>query len=316
MNTIAIEMEKTDYTGGETVTGKVKLVLSKTIPVRGVRLRFNGYEISCFSRRSGKNNANYREERHIFGDELTLAGKPSLTPLEILEDAVKGFFSSDRYDVMQPGEYTYDFSYPLPGRLPADYIRGGVRIVYEVAAYVDIPLRFDIKTRQKLTVYETYDESVAKPVRLRTSKHFLMDANGKVDMDVTLDKNMFFPGDDVHGVLKLTNSSTKKIDGFCIWLYKVTELRAKNTAHSETGRTQLLNVHNPGLLPGNEAELGLNFKIPAQIYSSSYLGQLVKVRHEIGVSLDIPWAKDPETRIRVVILEKAGMPSGFHNQKK
>jgi hypothetical protein len=153
MNHIVIETEKTDYTGGDLVNGHFTVHLDEAVPARGIRVRFHGYEKALWTSGTGKNRTTHSQTRHFFNDEVTVFGQEKLSLSELLADAVSGIFSKDRYEILQPGTYEYDFSYTLPFDLPGDFEYRRSRIAYEINAYVDIPLKIDISATQNLTIY-------------------------------------------------------------------------------------------------------------------------------------------------------------------
>ena len=122
MNTISIRLPKTDYTGGETISGSVELTIEEALPARGVRVQFRGMEQSRWTEGSGKHRHVHSEERVLFDEEQTLWGKPPLGLAGVLGDSAKGFFSAGHYEVLEPGAWSLPFTFVLPQELPGDYI--------------------------------------------------------------------------------------------------------------------------------------------------------------------------------------------------
>jgi hypothetical protein len=87
-------------------------------------------------------------------------GRPSLSAAELINDAIQGFFSKGRYEILPAGAHEYNFAFLLPPALPADFESGGSsRIAYELTAWVDLPLEFDVSTKTLLRIYEPFDAS-------------------------------------------------------------------------------------------------------------------------------------------------------------
>ncbi len=98
-----------------------------------------------------------------------------------------------------------DFSYQLPPDLPGDYQTSGEsKIAYELMAYVDIPLDIDISCKKMLAICEKYDPETIQPVSAKAEKSFLIDSSNAVEMSVFLERNMYFPGENVRGFMEVS----------------------------------------------------------------------------------------------------------------
>ncbi len=311
MSNIMIETEKTDYTGGEVVKGRCALHLDEAIPARGIRIKFHGYEHAHWSTGSGKNRRTYSETRHFFEDEETFFGQPPLSMTAVLADVVKGIFSKDQYEILQPGTYEYEFAYQLSPNLPGDFESGGAsKIAYEITAYIDMPLKLDISTTNKLTIYETYDRGENKPISANNNKTFLLAADNPLDMSVAIDRNMAFPGEKVYGAIEVTNRSKKNINAITVSLNQIVELKAGRASTTHTSPTQLVKFENPSIPWGEPVKYDLDLTLPDDLYCTIETSQLVHVHYEFDFNLDVPWARDLNVKIPLTILEEAGMPAG------
>ena len=235
---------------------------------------------------------------------------------DVMADAIKGLFSKDHYDILEAGTYEYPFTYQLPPNLPADFESGeSSRIAYELKGYVDIPLKIDISAKAKLTVYESYDASAICPVSADNSKSFAMDS-GNVELKVELDRNMFLPGESVRGTIGVVNESGKHVDAIQVDLNRVIELKAEDIIASQTNVTSLTAMPSPGVPRGRPNEIPFEVTLPTDLYNSVETSELVKVRYDLQVRLDIPWAIDLETHVPITIIEEAGVPSGVSLQSE
>lgn len=310
MSHIIIETEKTDYTGGDVVNGHFSVHIDEAVPARGIRVRFHGYEKAHWTSGSGKNRTTHDQTRDFFNDELTVFGQEKLSMSAVLADAVSGIFSKDRYEILQPGTYEYDFSYTLPFDLPGDFEYRSSRIAYEIKAYVDIPLKVDISATQKLTIYEPYNPEEIASLSGEKSKRLLFDPGNPIEMSATIDRNMCFPGEEVHGELAVTNNSSKTIEAIKVTLKRIVKLKAHGSSLTATDKSQLLEVEQPAIQFGLPTTLDLTFQIPGDLYCSVTTTRLVRVYYELLIDLDLPWAKDARLKFPITILEEGGMPSG------
>ncbi len=310
MSEIRFELEQTDYTGGDTVKGMMILELTEQVLARGVRIRCQGREQSRWCTGSGKNSRTHSQTRVFFDDELTVMGKPPLAMGQLMADAIKGLFSKGEYDVLQPGTYEFPFDYKLPPGIPADFESGGSsKIAYTVKGYVDIPLKIDLSCTERLTIYETYSSEDICPVSADSTKSFLMDS-GNVTLKVFLDRNMFYPGQQVTGTVGVQNDSGKELTAIIGELHRVMNLKAHSSRTSRTEVTQLLSIPQSGVPRGRPKEIPFRFDLPADLYSSVTSSELVKVSYQVVFRLDIPWAVDLRTAVPITVIEEAGVPSG------
>lgn len=202
-NDLQIHLNKTDFTGGEVLTGELELKIDTPIPVRGIRGLLHGYEQSYWGRGTGRVRSSgtgrvlttHSETRDLFSKEITLFGDPPLETAALISDSLTGLFSSGHYHTLEPGSYSYPFSFTLPENLPGDYEDSADRskIRYLVKGYLDIPLKIDIEQTVLLTIHEAHDPAAVQPVSVFNEKT-LFEAGTSVKMKADLDKNVFLPG--------------------------------------------------------------------------------------------------------------------------
>jgi len=65
---------------------------------------------------------------------------------------------------LEPGSFFFPFEYALPINLPPSYNGGYGRNYYEVSAYVDIPMKVDIKVYHPITIAIQYDSQLMGPM--------------------------------------------------------------------------------------------------------------------------------------------------------
>ncbi len=311
MSTIRIETNQDDYTGGETIEGKVMLELDEAIPVRGVRIRFEAYERALWSPGPGRDQRNHVDTKTLFDEEKTLFGEPALPLGALVKDALKGIFSRDHFEVLKAGSHSYPFSFELPQSLPGDYESpGGSAIRYELSAYLDIPLRVDISATKRLTVYEPTDAEASKPSAADNQKSFLFESDAPLELGVALDRSDFFPGDAAHCRLTITNPSSKSIDAIGVFVRQIEDLAAEDLPHINHYDIPVAEIADPKVPRGETVTLDVDFELPKHPYATVSQGTLVKVRYELLVNLNIPWARDLEVGVPIVLHEKPGKPSG------
>lgn len=324
-NRILIHLNKTDFTGGEIIEGELEVQIDTAIPVRAVRVLLHGYEQSYWSRGSGRirssgtgrHRQTYSETLDLFREEMTLFGDPPLDAAALISDSVTGLFTSGHYHTLKPGNYRYPFSYTLPEHLPGDYDDEADRskIEYRVKGYLDIPLKIDIEKTVPLTVYENIEQSAEQALSASNDKTFVFESTTAFEARITLDKNIYFPGDTANCRLRVVNQSKKDVQAVAISLQKRESLHAQDSSTFNSGKIHTQNYDNSSIVAGETKEIEVQFSIPNNLYPTILSGKLVQVEYQIVATLDIPWAIDLDIEVPIVLLEEAGRPSGRSSAK-
>lgn len=314
---ISIELDKTDVCAGETLNGKVKLSVREAIPARGVRLELHGYEMSIRHSGMGRTMSKQSETAVWFDDEITLFGAAQAEMGSLLVDVCKGVFSKDHYPVLEQGEYSYDFSYQLPDRLPGDYesSRGDIAIRYDLHAYVDIPLRVDINTTKKLTVYETVrhsDDDLAASVHV--DKKCLLQRGGHVGLAVGTDRHGYKLGDDIQLTLDIDNKCSMLVECAVISLKQVETVLVHGEAEERETLLAQLNCPECKAAPNEKQTYQLVYHLSSDLYPTIEDGRLIKVSYALKVELEVDFSINPAVEIPIRLYEDPGLPGGEQNQ--
>jgi len=311
MKAINLELSKQHYAAGDSVEGEVALQLDDAIPCRGVRVRLNGYERACWSTGSGKTRVTFSEKLVYFKEQLTLFGRPPLPLTQLAADSLQGFFSKDTYDRLDAGTHRYRFSYQLPPVLPGCYQSDttGSQIEYQVVAYVDLPLKFDLKTTQPLAVYERPATTTSESVVATKQKSFLFNQQSSIEATLHLDKTTFFLGEKLSGRLDVANRSFKQLEAARIELQRVEHLRAHAATHDSVATVCSAAYPHCAVSAHSQKRLPVGSQIPRDLCPSIQQSKLVRVEYQLRVVLQIPWAVDLKVIAPIVLLDPAGTPN-------
>ena len=317
MSKIEIELDQVDYAGGDEVTGRVVLDLDEPIPSRGIRARFEGYERAYWVRGYGKNGSPNWETRPFFDEEKTLHGHPPLSTTEVIQDAIRGIFSKDNYEILTVGKHAFPFSFQLPDALPGDYESPKASTIrYEITAYVDIPLKVDLKTSRRLTIYESYDREALAPVEAEASKTFLLDDDAPLDVTLRLDRNMYHPGDELEAFVCIQNSSSRKLEKLCLEIVQIEELQAQNLTEEERYEMLLVEHEAPVVAEGEEKELSIKATLPNDLYATITSGELVRVSYALVLRVGVAWGGDLSVELPIVLLEEGVLAARVHDERR
>jgi hypothetical protein len=127
--TLDIGFMKISFMPGETVKGRVKLVLDKPVKARRLLISLRGEEWVDVSCGSGKSRRAKKEEIKIHSDEIELSGERV-------------------YDFVEK-----DFEFKIPENAPPTIEGEGAGLQWFVHAKLDIPMGRDKNARVDLFVY-------------------------------------------------------------------------------------------------------------------------------------------------------------------
>lgn len=288
MSKISIELPKTDFCGGETISGAVVVDVARRVRSRGVRLLCEGYETQGWATGIG-GEGGMPTRKNLFRDELELTGEGAL-------DA---------------GTHRFTFEYTLPPKLPGDYEshRGEAAIRYQLTAYVDRPLWVDIRTTTGLTIYEPRDEE-ASAASAEGQKTCQFAADQHIDVEAVIDRNLLAPGDSAKVSIKVANKSDKPVRSIRVGVEACEHINVDGEEHTHSDivhETAFDLQVEPGAEGSHEVEYTLG-----EIYATILASSTIRVMHNLVVTLDVPHATDAEVRIPIVVREKPGEPSKGH----
>ncbi len=127
--TLDIGLIKNSFIPGETVKGRVKLVLDKPVKARRFLISLTGEEWVDVSCGSGKSRRAKKEEINIHNDEIELSGEKV-------------------YDFVEK-----DFEFKIPENAPPTIEGDGAGLRWFAHAKLDIQMGRDKNAREKLLVY-------------------------------------------------------------------------------------------------------------------------------------------------------------------
>ncbi|VVB94320.1 Uncharacterised protein [uncultured archaeon] len=127
--TLDIGLKKDSFMPGETLKGRVKLILDKPVKARRFLVSLIGEEWVDISCGSGKSRRAKKEEIKIHGDEIELSGE---SVYEFVEK---------------------DFEFKIPENAPPTIDGDGAGLRWFLHAKLDIPMGRDKNARVELFVY-------------------------------------------------------------------------------------------------------------------------------------------------------------------
>ncbi len=172
---IAIQLDQASYRPGEVVRGSLHVTALNDLRPRGVMV-------------------------HAFGEEVTTLGPNALmTQRSYPFDLSFNLWSPTAHDDKLPaGKHDFPFEFTLPAALPPTFSGEFTRILYAIAAKVDLPLQADIHHEHTFTVRPAPLIDAERPVRAAAQ------SPQGVRVELALNASGFYPGDHVQGTLLVT----------------------------------------------------------------------------------------------------------------
>jgi hypothetical protein len=195
---ISLQLDQAAYRPGAIVRGSLHLSAHNDLRPRGVVV-------------------------HAFGEEVTTLGPNALmTQRSYLFDLSFNLWSATAHDDRLPaGEHDFPFEFTLPAALPPTFSGEFTRILYVVAAKVDLALQTDIHHEHQFTVLSAPLADAAQPVRATAQ------SPQGLRVELALNASGFYPGDHVPGTLRVTGAESTTLTAATVEIVS----REKAAAH-------------------------------------------------------------------------------------
>uniref|UniRef100_A0AAV2MRD4 Arrestin C-terminal-like domain-containing protein n=1 Tax=Knipowitschia caucasica TaxID=637954 RepID=A0AAV2MRD4_KNICA len=185
------------FSEGDTITGKVTLELEKETKIESLFVKAKGDVSVHWSERHGDKTRNYDAHRRLFKQKHFL-------------------ISQEANDVRLPaGIHIFNFSLQIPlGNMPSSFRGNYGKAVYKLEVKLSRSWRMDSTDEKELCfVSKSFPgfNQMNFPQTGSTNKNVGVFSKGTVQMDVTVDKRGYVPGDTVFINAKINNSSSKDV---------------------------------------------------------------------------------------------------------
>ncbi len=274
-----MQLEKDTYFPGEIIKGRLLLDVPKPVKARRVELAFVGKEHAKVVRGSGKNRHVYIEERVI------------------VATAVDVWVASPGGE-LGPCNEVFPFEFQIPGQaLPSMVVKNNLEdtISYEIKAKIDRPHAFDVNANVAIQVIPIPIETYPAMAVVES----FQDPRGRDYIEVSIDKNVFIPGEQVSGRVKFKKDPMMKARAVeCAMLFTES---ATAQDHTDTYPVILGNFREE-LDPSAEYyEWPFNFQTP-QSWDFTLEGILIRRIWMVDVKVDLPLKKDQHVIVPLLFL--------------
>ncbi|KAL0482809.1 hypothetical protein AKO1_014209 [Acrasis kona] len=294
---IRLHTDKQSYGPGETINGTAELIVYRQITTRCLMMKWKGFEKTQTHHSETYRNpiSRRRHTRTIYVDDKRLFFNTKMI-LHSFGNAAC---------VINAGTYTYPFQVTLPNELPGSFVHNKIivaGIIYELKVWADISCGRMFK-REYVQVNQTCKD-VSHIVHEKSFKKFLFGGSGELVMEVTLNKNIFAPGEEIVISCNIVNDSQKTVDQLKVKLHRDVVIKAQQTQEEET--TEICRLEYPQKIVAKSSYQGeIFFQIPSDLVPSCR-GSLVSNQYHLDVECDVPLAFDLEVHPKIII----AVPSG------
>uniref|UniRef100_K3WPC0 Arrestin C-terminal-like domain-containing protein n=1 Tax=Globisporangium ultimum (strain ATCC 200006 / CBS 805.95 / DAOM BR144) TaxID=431595 RepID=K3WPC0_GLOUD len=294
-----ISVDKSEYYAGDTISGRLNVLVSETIHCDTLVFTITGEESAQWSSR-GDHHSRYQE----------------FLKHEILVNVLPNPYL--------PGEYLYPFSYTLPADIPgvldADSLDGDLQalhatIKYTLKASIKVEGRFvsDLESTHALVVRERHrgtaetsqgvERTVSKRVRMLGCIN-----RGTCHVAASMKKNVLALGETARVDIFVNNhTSSASIKHVSCRVYQdVTIPDPKGSGMRKVCSRPLLQVRATGPKSGELLERPMDFVLAGKLRFPSTEGSFVKCSYRITLECELFLAKTIKIDIPVTILPAQG----------
>ncbi|KAM4616818.1 uncharacterized protein ACJ7VT_009617 [Polymixia lowei] len=190
--------------------------------------------------------------------------------------------------------------------MPSSFKGSHGKIVYMLEAKLSRSWRMDSKVQEKFNFVSKSILNIGQlmaPQVGAVEKELGLFSKKRVQMDVTIDRRAYAPGEKVSIIGNVKNSSSKKMKPK-FTLEKKVEYRAGRATNSSN--KVICKMVGLDITPKTEKTISCSMEIPADQAQTILNCDIISVEYFLKVYLDISFAFDPEVKFPLVIV-----PAGF-----
>lgn len=273
------------FSEGDTITGKVTLELEKETKIETLFVKAKGDVSVHWSEKHGDNTRTYSAHRRLFKEKHYLVAQ-----------------EQNKDTILPSGVHVFKFNINIPlGNMPSSFRGNYGKVVYKLEAKLCRSWRMDRTDEQEIYFsskpFLNIDQLMF-PQTGSTNKEVGVFSKGTVQMDATVDKRGYAPGDTVSIHAKVSNSSSKDVIPKFSFIQDVVYRASgstkyeKSIIHKDAGNCVQPQAHN---------DVRCRFKIPTNTPLTIHNCDILSVEYRIKAYLDISFSSDPKVVFPVVI---------------
>ncbi len=307
-----ITLEEAALLPGGRATLRFRTTAREAVKIRGAHARFTGFEESTavYTTSNGKTTTTHtaRERLPFVEERRTFQGREPGGALHNLKDGILTLVGGGDHEELAQGSRDVLLEVQLPERLPNSFEAKKAQIGYEAEIHLDIPAGRDFRHRVVFDVRseERMEDAPERPFLTEypedTGRGFFDSMFGPdVAIRLQVESTVVVRGGRLRGQIEVRfPDSAKRVTAIECKLLR----KESSEAHGHQDRAvEPIVTHEIPQRPVESDNLFASFDMPVPIDMIPCVsGQKFALTHELAVSLDVPWAKDPTVRIPIEVL--------------
>ncbi|XP_020513380.1 arrestin domain-containing protein 3 [Labrus bergylta] len=276
--------EHETFSEGDTIAGKITLVLIKETKVESLFVKAKGDANVRWTRKQGDKTYTYSANKRYF--------------------KLKDFLIPEQTkDTLLPqGIHVYKFNFRIPpGSFPSSFRGHHGKIVYMLQTKLSRSWRMDRTVDKEINFVSKSIPNLQSLMLQQVGsikKEMGLFSKGNVHMDATIDKGVCTAGETLMVVAKINNSSSSEMTPKFRLIQDVVYRANGSTKHESN---TILKMHDNSIKAQTQKEVRCEMKLPRDMGQSIHNCDIISVAYELKVYLDISFAFDPEIVFPLVI---------------
>ncbi len=306
-----ITLDEMELVPGGRATLRLRTTAREPVGIRGAHAHFVGYEETkaVYTTSNGKTTTTHTAtERNVLVEEhKTFQGRAPAGFFSNLKDGALTMLGGGDHEELPRGTHEVLLEVDLPEDLPETFEAKKVKVAYEAVVHLDIPAGRDFRHRVTFAmppppVEEVEPESLTIQYPEDSGRGFFDSVFGPdVSMRVELSSTVMRRGGVLEGALDV-RFTEKPAKVRAIVCRLVRRERSQALSHKDRHAENVVTERIP-----QRSESASSLYVPFELRLPDDMiptrsGAKFTIAHELAVSLDVPWAKDPTIRIPLTIV--------------
>ncbi|XP_014027811.1 arrestin domain-containing protein 3 isoform X1 [Salmo salar] len=282
------------FSSGDFISGRITLELGKDCKIDCLSIKAKGKSEVRWTEHHNQTTVTYHSKDKMFSIEQFIIREQ------------KG----QDCNVVAPGTHVYPFTIQIPQQaMPSSFKGAWGKILYTLEAKLSRSMRISSKARAEFPFVSKADlgsiPELMIPQHGTKDKKMKLFTSGKVGMDIHIERMGYYLGEDLKVVASIENSSSREIKPKYT-LYQKDSFFARGKRRVST--KDILKELGEPIPPSGKLKVTKVLKIPQHIVPSIFTCSNIKCEYRLKIVLDVPYARDPEIKLPLVILPATQMP--------
>ncbi|XP_064152592.1 arrestin domain-containing protein 3-like [Anguilla rostrata] len=290
--------EQNTFSNGDTISGRMILELSKEAEINSLSVKAKGKADVHWREKHGDRHVSYNAKEEYFKLEQFIYRKVKDGDQERLVDQCGETYGK----AIPAGKHVYPFSFRIPdGNMPSTYKGIHGKVFYLVQAKLDRSMRMDQKDKAEFNFLSRSDMN--NPIYMRPqsgteNKKMKLFTKGSTNMKISIDKKGYMQGEAITITANIENDSSRDL------VPKFSLDREESfyaRGHQKQFNKRILKEEGAAIPSQSHQTNTYVVKIPPDAMVSITHSRIIKVKYQLKVYLDVPYASDPEIIFPLII---------------